>query len=361
MQALLATAKLSHLDDRLSSLTLDECFALERAELMMKAQEAGAKLPERQAFAKAIAVAKRTQLTRKPPVVTAAPSQVFDISDPVDSSSEAPLLVAWFGAGNSKEQSRQYLEPLLTQVKISSSGRIADALILYLAHEYPSCTTWQEYVQQMVDKIDAVSTSRKLLLFGFSSGAAPCYSVALKLPHRVIKVAVAGMRPVFNVDHANAPPHAEEAFGVTSPEAFRALPAERILRGIADTWVPALKPFANMNLPPTQWSSGVRLVVEHFQRLFCLPFYPGFSTTHMQVYGINPGPTMCAPLLVVSAADEEPHGETPSKVGGWADLTEGAFEIRIVAKADHMSLLAKEPGKGDGEGIKHVAEFFTTP
>ena len=125
-----------------------------------------------------------------------------------------PVLVSWFGAGNDKAQSQKMIEPLFEAAR---KAGLTEQLLLYLPHEYPTCSLWSEYVRKMVSEIDKLHKGRPLLLLGFSSGCAPAYAVAHRLGARVLQVCMVAMRPMFNVSDA-APPHADEAFGVTSPQ-----------------------------------------------------------------------------------------------------------------------------------------------
>ena len=253
--------------------------------------------------------------------------------------SGAPLLVCWHGAGNDRAMSQQLLAPLLSE---AAKAGITEQLVLFNPHEYSTLTMWSEYINRMLRDIDARSKDSPLLLVGFSSGTAPAFAVAHRLGKRVLQVCVVGMRPVFNVSE-QAPAHAEEVFGVPSPAEFKALTDEAKLEGIASAWVPALKPFCG--LPPNKWTPGVQAIVTQFSKLYGLRHYPGYSTNWSRAFGPSP-PSLSVPLVAVAGGSEEPKGERPEKMAGWAAMTSAAFESHTVEGATHMSLLSDDPAMG---------------
>ena len=270
-------------------------------------------------------------------------------ADASSSFADAPALIAWFGVGNTKQQSIAALEPLLSSARAAG---LVDHSVLFLAHEYP-CNTWAEYVDALVKEIDAAWPNRPLFLVGFSAGSLAAYSVAVRLGARVRKVCVCAIRPAFNVS-ADAPPHGDSAFGVSSPEAFRALADEKVFEGMANAWVPNLKRFVALKKPYTEMPSALRSMVEHFRQLMGLPFYPAWTSTVSLAYGTNPGPKMVAPLLVLAATSEEPHAEVPARMGGWRQLTAASCELHAIDGVDHMGLLAQR----DGEAVQLIVKWL---
>lgn len=262
----------------------------------------------------------------------------------------SPLLVAWFGAGNTREMSKQLIAPFMDAVNLS--GGITDHLLLYLPHEYPECRDWEAYVARMVEQIDEQdrTRTRPLVLAGFSAGAASAYGCAHLLGSRCVQLLVFSMRPMFNVSAA-APAHAEEAFGVRSPEAFKGLSAEEQLAGIVGAWVPTLGPLTR--LPADEWSQGLKSVVDQFQLLYTTPYYSGYAANALAAYGGSRGPRIAAPLLVVTGDGEEAKGERPEKMGGWRELA-SEVEIVTIPGATHMSLFEADKRTGKCEAIDLV-------
>ena len=264
------------------------------------------------------------------------------------------VLVAWFGAGNTKEVTQRSLAPLLDAVR---EADIADTLPLYLAHEYPECPTWDAYVTRMIELIDQQFPARPLFLFGFSAGAQPAYAVAHRLGARVLKLVIAASRPTFNVS-ARAPGSGDESFGSISPEAFAQLPREEHLQGLVDAWAPNLRTFTNHK--PERWPKGVADIVDQFVQLCSLPFYPGWAAIAHSLYG-GRGPSISAPILVVSGEGEEPKGERPEKMEGWSELTTDSSKCELVTIAGmgHMNLLQRDRATKRCEAVDLIVARLT--
>ena len=104
-----------------------------------------------------------------------------------------PILVSWFGAGNTQQMTRDFLKPVLDAAR---SKGVGEQLTLYLPHEFPAIKTWGGYVDKMVELIDEdpKRKGRPLILLGFSAGALAAYGVAERLGGRVLQLVVCGLR-----------------------------------------------------------------------------------------------------------------------------------------------------------------------
>ena len=139
---------------------------------------------------------------------------------------------------------------------------------------------------------------------------------------------------------------------------FTKLSPEDVLQGIASAWLPKLRPFAKDT--HERWPDAIVKLVDQFSQLHRLPFWPGFAANAYALYG-GRGPSVSAPILVVSAESEEPKGGRPEKMEGWRELSSEPSQCVFVtiAGAGHAQLLERDKATGRCEAADLIVARLT--
>lgn len=104
-----------------------------------------------------------------------------------------PFFCAWYSGGFSPKDGEKLLAPLIEAVR---DVGLKDAAIFHFPDAYGMTDEgrepWASYIDLLIEEIDKIAgSSRPLILFGHSRGAAPATCVAYRQPERVRKVYIA--------------------------------------------------------------------------------------------------------------------------------------------------------------------------
>jgi pimeloyl-ACP methyl ester carboxylesterase len=180
MEDFLKGAKLDHLCDALvSKLSIDDAFGLldqGRPKLLDKLKELGvSKIPERQAFAKAIANGKRELV-----------------------GAGLPVLVITYSTGLQPAEGRDLMKPI---VEAAAAAGFVDSVVLDHCNEAPykgTVSSNDEYARALRDTVYKAKEGydgRPLVVVAHSNGTVGAYGLARLLGSKVRALCVLGRRP----------------------------------------------------------------------------------------------------------------------------------------------------------------------
>lgn len=310
MPEFLESAKLGHLAEALGSLSLGESLALlqeGRPKLLDKLKALGvSKIPERQAFAKGIANARRDIEGQGPPVL------VCLYSAGVTPDAGAGLMKPWMGA--------------------AAEAGLKDQLLLdhHNSPPYDNRGAWSDYIAALCEAIYAKPEhkGRPVILVAHSHGAVAAYGVALRLGPRVRKLCVIARRP----------PTLElldDVFGVKTSGEIGEMDGPLLLERLANAYSNQVLKMSIGKAEDT-WAPTVAETMAIVRAQYSSPCALCASEDIEAALPSGDARKIAAPIFAVAIAREEPQGETRAKMEGWAALTAAGFEVVTVDEPDHM-------------------------
>jgi surfactin synthase thioesterase subunit len=320
MESFLKDSKLDHLCDAMaSSLTLEQSFALleeGRPKLLDRLKELGvSKIPDRQAFAKAVANGRRELL-----------------------GAGAPVVVCLYSTGLSPKEGRARMQPLLDA---AAAAGIADHIVLDHVSEPPyagACADFGAYVEALRGAVyDAGHGGRPWILISHSNGSVAAYGLARRVGPKVRAMYIIGRRPP-------SMPLLPDVFGVQTTADVRNLPAHELAQKMSTVYTNTVLQAFTSNPDESQWQPKIREAIEMARAQYSSPcvlcaaedIEKAIATPGADV--IPPSAVVSAPIFGIASKQETEAGETADKMEKWAALTSGGFKLERDLDAAHMDM-----------------------
>lgn len=318
MDAFLKENKLDHLCDALAtSLTLQESLTVldqGRPKLLEKLKELGVtKIPDRQAFAKAVSNQRRNIL-----------------------GAGAPVVVCMYSAGVNKQTGRSLMSKLLSAC---SDAGLPDQIVLDHHNEapYDVHTSFDAYIDALYDTVIAEKpdrATRPWVLLAHSHGATGTYGLARKLGPKVRALVVIGRRA----------PHVElldDVLGVSTGQQVGEMGLRDVAQRIGAVYSNQALEAGTASADEAKWAPSFLEVANIIRAQYasaCSLCAADAIAAYMGTPDALPAHAkLPAPILAISSTRETPQGETRVKVERWAELTTGAFRLDAV-DCDHMAM-----------------------
>lgn len=316
-------AKLDHLCDALvSKLSIDDAFGLldqGRPKLLDKLKELGvSKIPERQAFAKAIANGKRELV-----------------------GAGLPVLVITYSTGLQPAEGRDLMKPI---VEAAAAAGFVDSVVLDHCNEAPykgTVSSNDEYARALRDTVYKAKEGydgRPLVVVAHSNGTVGAYGLARLLGSKVRALCVLGRRPP-------SMPLLPDAIGVQTIAEVMALSAHDLAQRMSTAYDNAVLQGFTKNPDDSTWQPNIQRAVQISREQYGSPCVL-CGAEEISAAICPPGADVpaaarvSAPIFGVASKLETAQGETADKMEGWAQLTASSFELTRDVDAKHMDLPA---------------------
>ena len=328
MQALLRDAKLEHVSETIGSqLSLEEALgllALGRPKLLDRLKELGvARIPDRQAAAKAIASGKR------------------DIE-----GTGVPVLLVLYSTGLLPADGRRLMSKL---IDAASEAGFKESLVLDHCNEEPyagKCASLDEYVRALWNTVcKAGFEKRPFIIVAHSNGTVGAYGLAKFLKAKVRALCVIGRRPP-------SMPLLPDAVGVETCAEVHALPAHQLAQAMCAAYTNPMLASYTSDADESKWQPQIRAAVQVARDQYGSPCVLGAAADIAAAIAppidgrlpaadtdIPSAARVHAPIYAIASGKETERGETAAKMEAWAALTSAKFEfVHRSIESDHMAM-----------------------